>query len=173
MILCIHVNFKIICIFHAQPTFHFQKHPTYVWYGTLEAGGGDGRPQVVLSQATAHHATLPLRNKHRWEQNKLWMGPLVVGRLSGRAQHPLHSADCREPLSRQLPTSSGSAAGWLPSTFIVCDASEKVHPGKCELCVLMAKNGKWYAYFTVRAKYPYLKVFTRNHFFFEFCPTYM
>eukprot|EP00956_Cyclotella_meneghiniana_P024480 scaffold49223_cov104-Cyclotella_meneghiniana.AAC.2 len=53
------------------------------------------------------------------------MGPLVVSRLSGRAQHPLHSADCREPLSRQLPTSSGSAAGWLPSTFIVCDASEK------------------------------------------------
>eukprot|EP00956_Cyclotella_meneghiniana_P019672 scaffold33995_cov56-Cyclotella_meneghiniana.AAC.5 len=28
-------------------------------------------------------------------------------RLSGRAQHPLHSADCREPLSRQLSTSSG------------------------------------------------------------------
>eukprot|EP00956_Cyclotella_meneghiniana_P026917 scaffold59370_cov60-Cyclotella_meneghiniana.AAC.1 len=45
------------------------------------------------------------------------MGPLVVGRLSGRAQHPLHSADCWEPLSRQLPTSSESAAGWLPANF--------------------------------------------------------
>eukprot|EP00956_Cyclotella_meneghiniana_P042477 scaffold248487_cov38-Cyclotella_meneghiniana.AAC.1 len=70
------------------------------------------------------------------------MGPLVVGRLSGRAQHPLHSAACWELPQQRLPTSSGSAAGWLSSTFIVCDASEKVHPGKCELCVLMAKNGK-------------------------------
>eukprot|EP00956_Cyclotella_meneghiniana_P028420 scaffold65967_cov98-Cyclotella_meneghiniana.AAC.3 len=72
------------------------------------------------------------------------MGPLVVGRLSGRAQHPVHSADCREPLSRQLLTSSGSAAGWLPTMFIVivCDASEKVHQGRCEICVFDGKNGK-------------------------------
>ena len=125
-----------------------------VWY----IGGGRRRRSTPSSKPSKRrHITQlsPPRHKHRWKQNKLWMGPLVVGRLSGRAQHPLHSADCREPLSRQLPTSSGSAAGWLPSTFIVCDESEKVHPGKCELCVLMAKNGKWYAYFTVRAKYPY------------------
>eukprot|EP00956_Cyclotella_meneghiniana_P024585 scaffold49512_cov57-Cyclotella_meneghiniana.AAC.6 len=63
------------------------------------------------------------------------MGPLVVGRLSGRAQHPLHSAACRELLSRQLPTISRSAAGWLPSTFIV-------HQGRCEICLSDGKNGK-------------------------------
>ena len=168
--MCIHLFLPKIHVFSTRPTFHFQKHQLPTTYGMVHwrRATGDGR-----RRSTAHHATPCRDTTAPVEQNKLWMGSLVVGRLSGRAQHPLHSADCREPLSRQLPTSSGSAAGWLPSTFIVCDASEKVPPGKCELCVLMAKNGKWYAYFTVRAKYPYLKVFTRNPFFCEFCPTYI
>ena len=94
-----------------------------VWY----IGGGRRRRSTPSSKhGTSRNS--PAATQAPVKQNKLWMGPLVVGRLSGRAQHPLHSADCREPL------------GWLPSKFIVCDASEKVHPAKCELCVLMAKK---------------------------------